>query len=53
MGIHRYFFICIFIVAAVATEDLRALTQGKVLIFTILMGHSSITAVTLEFVLAY
>ncbi|XP_060746367.1 growth hormone receptor b [Tachysurus vachellii] len=29
MGIHRYFFICIFIVAAVATEDLQALTQAQ------------------------
>lgn len=33
MGIHHSFFICLFLVAAVATEDLPASVQGTVLIF--------------------
>lgn len=48
MGIHHSFFICLFLVAAVATEDLPASVQGTVLIFFLcVMGSSSIMAVRL------
>lgn len=51
MGIHRSFFIYVFLVAAAATDDVQTSMQGTVLIFILYKGNSSIMAVMLDLVL--